>query len=129
MTPLEELFAEEDAQKRAMLIELSTHALRCEKELQLYQDALPASMSDDPVAWWWYQRQTFPVLSEFAYSYLCAQASSTPSERVFSTEGDTVSAERAAIQPEKADMVVFLNKNGVFPEKFSAVCVLRQLCE
>ncbi|KAK5933433.1 hypothetical protein CgunFtcFv8_013916 [Champsocephalus gunnari] len=39
-------------------------------------------------------------------------ASSTPSERVFSTAGDTICPERSRILPEKADMLICLNKNG-----------------
>ncbi|KAL3058041.1 hypothetical protein OYC64_010257 [Pagothenia borchgrevinki] len=67
--------------------------------------------SDDAAAWWWNMRTTYPCLSDMAFSYLCVQASSTPSERVFSTAGDTICAERSRILPEKADMLVFLNKN------------------
>ena len=52
------------------------------------------------------------TLCHFCKKYLCAQASSTPSERVFSTAGDTISAESSRILPEKADMLVFLHKNS-----------------
>ena len=48
------------------------------------------------VAWWWRNRTTYPLLSEVAFSYMCVQASSTPSERV------------SRILPEKADMLIFL---------------------
>lgn len=48
---------------------------------------------------------------------MCSQASSTPSERVFSTAGDTISQERSRILPEKADMLIFLQKNLLFLQK------------
>ncbi|KAK5911937.1 hypothetical protein CesoFtcFv8_001862 [Champsocephalus esox] len=72
----------------------------------------PTMSSDDPAAWWWNKRTTYPLLSEVPFSYLCVQASSTPSERVFSTAGDTICPERSRILPEKADMLICLNKNG-----------------
>ncbi|XP_061902651.1 E3 SUMO-protein ligase ZBED1-like [Entelurus aequoreus] len=91
-TPLEELFAEEEAQQSSMSIKK-----RVERELQMYQDVPPILMSDDPAAWWWNQQKTYPLLSDLAFSYLCVQASSTPSERVFSTAGDTICPERSRI--------------------------------
>ncbi len=84
---------------------------RVERELQIYQEIPPAIMSEDPAAWWWNQRKTYHLLSDLAFSYLCLQASSTPSERVFSTAGDTICPKRSRILPEKADMIIFLNKN------------------
>src|SRR4029434_6820565 len=44
-------------------------------------------------------------------TYLCVQASSTPSERVFSCAGHAISQERCRILPEKANMLIFLQKN------------------
>ena len=82
-----------------------------EGELQTYQEIPPAIMSEDPAAWWWNQRKTYPLLADLAFSYLCVQAWSTPSERVFSTAGDTISPECSRLLPEKADMIIFLNKN------------------
>ena len=56
--------------------------------------------------------QTIPipncVLSD---TYLCVQASSTASERVFSCAGHAISQERCRILPEKANMLIFLQKN------------------
>lgn len=36
---------------------------------------------------------------------------SVPSERVFSTAGDIVSAERATLHPDNVNMLLVLNKN------------------
>lgn len=82
-----------------------------QKKLQMYKKTPPTFTSDDPAAWWWNQRMTYPLMSNMAFSYSCVRASSTPSERVFSTAGDTICAERSWILPEKADMLIFLNKN------------------
>ncbi|XP_073693674.1 E3 SUMO-protein ligase ZBED1-like [Garra rufa] len=112
ISPLEELFAADDEQK-IKSTESTTMSIdnKVDAELRLYQALPPTMTSDDPAAWWWKQKNTYPFLSDLASSYLCVQASSTPSERVFSTAGDTISPERSRILPEKADMLIFLKKN------------------
>ncbi|XP_069395174.1 E3 SUMO-protein ligase ZBED1-like [Paralichthys olivaceus] len=107
-TALEELFEEEDNelesfQQRQPLLSL---AQRVDQEIQLYKD--------NATLWWWSKGESLPLLSGLAESFLCVQASSTPSERVFSTAGDTISPERSRILPEKADMLIFLQKNCKF---------------
>lgn len=111
MTPLEELFAEDDDLKRNLLQSTVSIQEKTDKELEMYRDMPPIMTSEDPALWWWNRRDTYPLLSDLALSYLCVQASSTPSERVFSTAGDTISPERSRILPEKADMLIFLQKN------------------
>ncbi|CAM4643135.1 unnamed protein product [Leuciscus chuanchicus] len=72
----------------------------------------PAFIEASASFWWWKKSDTLPVLSALAEKYLCVQASSTTSERVFSTAGDTLSPERSRILPERANMIIFLHKNG-----------------
>ena len=50
------------------------------------------------------------MLSSLAEKYLFVQASSTPSERVFSIAGNTLSPESSRILPEKANMLIFMHK-------------------
>ncbi|KAK0154985.1 Zinc finger BED domain-containing protein 1 [Merluccius polli] len=112
-TALEELFEEEDNelqsfQQRQPLLSL---AQRVDQEIQLYRSMPPIPCKDNAILWWWNKRDTLPLLSGLAEGFLCVQASSTPSERVFSTAGDTISPERSRILPEKADMLIFLQKN------------------
>src|SRR4029434_3273446 len=68
--------------------------------------------------------QTIPipncVLSD---TYLCVQASSTAAERVFSSAGHAISQERCRILPEKANMLIFLQKNCL-----ECVCVCVCVC-
>lgn len=111
---LEELFSEEDRELR-LTIQQDTSSLtlseRVDLEVELYKGLPPIPMAEDPVMWWWEKRATLPLLTNIATSYLCAQASSTPSERVFSTAGNTISQERSRLLPEKANMLIFLQKN------------------
>ena len=84
---------------------------KVKEEIRHYR-GLPSTLSTvDPVNWWWDMRITLPALSSLAARYLCVQASATPSERTFSTAGDTISQERACLLPDKADMLIFLKKN------------------
>ncbi|XP_048012168.1 E3 SUMO-protein ligase ZBED1-like [Megalobrama amblycephala] len=112
LSALEELFAVED-----MAIEVRTETIvsstteKIQTEINHYR-SLPSTLSSvSPVTWWWDMKHTLPLLSDLATRYLCVQASSTPSERTFSTAGDIISQERACLSPEKADMLIFLKKN------------------
>src|SRR4029434_5954575 len=65
------------------------------------------------------KNQTIPIPT-----YLCVQASSTPSERVFfSCAGHAISQERCRILPEKANMLIFLQKNCTKESIEAVVCV------
>lgn len=111
-TALEELFEEEDSKLLSTQQQppIST-AQRVEQEIQLYRSLPPIPTKDSASFWWRKKSDTLPVLSALAEKYLCVQASSTPSERVFSTAGNTLSPERSRILPERANMTIFLHKN------------------
>ncbi|XP_016129599.1 zinc finger BED domain-containing protein 1-like [Sinocyclocheilus grahami] len=111
---LEELFSKEDRELR-LRIQKDTLSLtlseRVDLEVERYKNLPPIPTAEDPVMWWWEKRADLPLLTTIT-SYLCAQASSTPSERVFSTAGNTISQERSRLLPEKANVLIFLQKNG-----------------
>lgn len=100
-TALEELFAVEDQQLQT---NRSTHE-RLEHVVQLYRSPSPVPVSTNPAHWWWQKQDTLSLLSALSDTYLCVQATSTPSERVFDTAEDTISPDRLRILPEKADML------------------------
>ncbi|KAK5925637.1 hypothetical protein CgunFtcFv8_018146 [Champsocephalus gunnari] len=52
-----------------------------------------------------------PLLSTLARKYLIVPGTNVPSELVFSTAGDIVSATRATLHPDNVNMLLFLNKN------------------
>jgi hypothetical protein len=84
------------------------------KEVQSYKEHRPAPMKENPLDWWKEREIYFPRLSRLASEYLCVQATSVASERVFSTTGDIVSATRACLSPENVNALVFLKKNMSF---------------
>ncbi|XP_063745957.1 E3 SUMO-protein ligase ZBED1-like isoform X2 [Eleginops maclovinus] len=112
-TALEELFEEEDNELQSIRESQPRLSLaqKVDQEIQFYKSLPSIPCRDSAALWWWNKQDTLPLLSGLAENYLCVQASSTPSERVFSTAGDTISPERSRILPEKADMLIFLQKN------------------
>ncbi len=68
--------------------------------------------SCDPLTWWVKEgKQRFPLMYELAVKYLSVPATSVPSERVFSSAGDIISANRSRLGEEKARMLICLHSN------------------
>ena len=53
----------------------------------------------------------FSLVSKVAQCYLNIPATSTPSERVFSIPGNTVTQKRSCLKPKNVNAIIFLNKN------------------
>ena len=66
---------------------------------------------EDPLKYWKRCELELPLLSQLAKRYLSIQASSSPSERLFSKAGLVSTPARAQLKPEKVDMLVFLAEN------------------
>lgn len=83
-------------------------------EVQNYQDEVasnPMPLLTDPLVWWKVNEHKFPHVSTYAKILLPAQGTSVASERVFSTAGDTVTAQRSRLNPDCVDQLIFLKKN------------------
>lgn len=65
----------------------------------------------NPLCWWKENSHRYPILSRLARKYLCILATSVPTERAFSSAGNTVSAKRSCLQPDSVEMLVFLAEN------------------
>ncbi len=73
---------------------------------------IPEVDSDvNPLDWWKTQEIHFPRLGKLAKKYPCIPASSSPSERAFSTGGNIVTCHRATLKPDAVDRLVFLSHN------------------
>ena len=67
---------------------------------------------NDPLMWWKdYGRLKYPNLALLALKYLCVQATSAASERLFSAAGLTIANDRASMLPDNASMLIFLHEN------------------
>jgi hypothetical protein len=66
---------------------------------------------NNPLKWWQENECKYPNVAKLARAVLCIPATSAPSERVFSTAGRTISAERSRILPDNAADLIFLHDN------------------
>ena len=89
----------------------TTPEQRAKREMTSYMREPVIGGEEDPLMWWKRNAERLPLLSLVAKKYLCVCATSTASERVFSTAGNIVIPTRNLLKPEKVDMLVFLAKN------------------
>ncbi|XP_045768236.1 zinc finger BED domain-containing protein 4-like [Maniola jurtina] len=84
-----------------------------EKECLKYLVSCNASdLKDGNVIKYWQERQAaFPLLYKLAKAILSVPATSTPSERVFSIAGLTVTAKRSRLSPSRVDKIIFVHDN------------------
>ena len=81
-----------------------------EKELKEYlEEPIRAAY---PLQWWQQCESKFPRVSKLARQFLPVQATSIPSERTFSTAGQTVTKLRSALEPDTVDKIILLNRNS-----------------
>lgn len=80
-------------------------------EIQSYFQTETIDPEKDPLVWWRDAKGIYPRLSNLARKYLCIPATSSSSERVFSTSGNIVTCLRASLKPEHVNRLVFLAKN------------------
>ncbi|XP_056292793.1 zinc finger BED domain-containing protein 4-like [Pseudoliparis swirei] len=81
------------------------------EEVAFYLAASGITVDGDPLTWWKSNEFKYPHIAKMARCYLAVPGSSVPSERVFSTAGDIVTAKRSTLSPDNVDTLVFLKKN------------------
>lgn len=80
-------------------------------EYDIYEQEPLQKKSVNIFTWSKNNETRLPVLSTYAKKYLAIPATSTPSERVFSTAGNIVTTKRANLLPENVNKLVFLHHN------------------
>ena len=80
-------------------------------EITAYKSEPRLKTNEDPLQYWRVNACKYRFLSRLAKIYLCVQASSVPSERIFSTAGDIVTATRSCLDHQHVDQLIFLKKN------------------
>lgn len=63
----------------------------------------------NPLTFWKDQTSTMPMLSSISRAVFIVQASSAPSERLFSLSGQVLTNRRIQLNPETASSIIFLN--------------------
>ncbi|XP_017559636.2 E3 SUMO-protein ligase ZBED1-like [Pygocentrus nattereri] len=103
--------------RRAKLTSLQTQIVSLPKRVQadaeltkfIQEEVVDAT--SDPLMWWRDNHRRFPLIGKLAQKYMCICATSTSSERTFSTAGNIVTPERSCLKPHKVNMLVFLARN------------------
>ena len=88
----------------------------CQDELDKYlsMPRQPISVSpgssevNNPLSWWQLNQQMFPVLARLARMYLAIQATSAPSERLFSIASLIIRSGRARLDPYNAGTLLYI---------------------
>jgi len=66
------------------------------------------NVKDEDIPKWWTERKSiYPTLYRLAKKFLSIQASSVPSERLFSQAGDVIKKERSRLDPHLAADILF----------------------
>ncbi|XP_030765200.1 zinc finger BED domain-containing protein 1-like [Sitophilus oryzae] len=67
--------------------------------------------SSSPLAFWSANENLFPALFKMHKKYLCAPATSVPSERIFSKSGIITNSRRNRLSAKNLNQIIFLNTN------------------
>ncbi|XP_078017548.1 E3 SUMO-protein ligase ZBED1-like [Epinephelus lanceolatus] len=84
---------------------------RAEEEMKKYSEQPALPLTEDPLMWWKSKEKDLPLLAKLAKRILCIPGTSVAAERVFSTAGDVVTAQRSCLLSEHVDQLIFLQKN------------------
>lgn len=89
-----------------------------DSEVTCYIRLEPIGIKNNPLEWWFKNKNRFPVLSQLARKYLSIPSTSVPSERLFSDAGNYISAKRTRLSPDLVDKILFLKRNSSHFEIF-----------
>ena len=81
------------------------------EELSCYLGYNQPEINSNPLEWWKCHSKDLLCLSILSKKYLSVCATSCPSERVFSTSENIITAKHNCLKPDKVDKLVFLAKN------------------
>ena len=71
----------------------------------------------NPLEWWKVNQTAFPRLAQLAKAFLAMQATSAPSERVFSGAALILTKKRNRLDPEIIGKLLYVKKNWELEEK------------
>lgn len=87
--------------------------LSFEDEISSYLKIPNINIKDDVIQWWVDRKLVFPKLSKLALKFLIIPATSSESERIFSTAGLILNNKRSSLTSTHVSMILFLNKHLV----------------
>nr|CAD2125202.1 unnamed protein product [Meloidogyne enterolobii]CAD2181706.1 unnamed protein product [Meloidogyne enterolobii]CAD2186721.1 unnamed protein product [Meloidogyne enterolobii] len=91
--------------------ELNAHQ-KAEVEVNEYLHSKRLQITDDPFKYWSGENSIkWPLLTKLSHRYFSAPATSSESERLFSTAGLVVSNLRTRLLPDNVEKLLFLHNN------------------
>ena len=94
-----------------MTLPLLSLEQKVQREIETYLSTPRIDTEADPLVWWRHNCKGFPLLSKLARKYLSVCATSSPSERLFSSSCHIVNSLTGNLNPEKVNMLCFLEYN------------------
>lgn len=67
-------------------------------EIKRFKDETPLPLTGNPLSWWRDHEQEYPQLIRVAKCFLCIPGTCVSAERVFSSAGDIVNAQRSVLK-------------------------------
>ena len=94
--------------------------IKAEFNLYLSLPTLSKTNTSDPLKWWKEKKSSLPRLAKLARTYLAIPSTSVPSERLFSSAGNTLTKKRNRLSPTSVHDILFLKENfsnfNIFPK-------------
>lgn len=86
---------------------------KCKEELNRYKDETVRKTKTkfDVLLWWKRNESEFPHLAQIAKKYLSIQATSAPSERIFSKAGQIIDAQRTSLDSDMCGKLLYVSMN------------------
>lgn len=76
-------------------------------EIKRFREETPLSLPENPLSWWKEHEHEYPQLSRIAKRFLCIPGTSISVQRVFTTAGDIVTAQRSVLKAGHVDQLIF----------------------
>jgi len=91
--------------------ELMQSLSSAEVKIESYLQEPNQPRKSNPLDYWKEKQVLYPILAKLAVKYLSIPATSVASERLFSTARHIITDQCNSLDPERAEMLLFLNKN------------------
>ena len=98
---------------------INTKQTKIEIEMERYEGFSNPGRNVDVLQWWKARQTVLPLLANQAKRVLAIPATSSKSERVFSTGGNFVTAKRNRLAPKKVEHLIVIKENKEKVEEFN----------
>ena len=99
------------AQPWILLSYIATPAFALRRYVEDKKTGKMTRVINDPLEWWRRHKTVFPILAQLARIYLPIQATSAPSERIFSQAALIIREKRNRLGPEISGKLLYLKEN------------------